>query len=214
MGGSGTSGNSQASYSITTSDSSTMKIKALFYFGRKPKFSEGDRKVRIAEGRLPHLVRLRNDISYEQFQKIICSLAPISRNFSYFDAISYYLPGHGLIALKTEEDMNNMIEEFDELNHIQEPQIFHIQQENVARSNDGEDIKCTIEEFIELNRIQDPQIFKMGGNGTLGNIQGSCSATASDSSTVKIKALLYFGCKPKLSESDGKLRIAEAESFV
>ncbi|KAF3436966.1 hypothetical protein FNV43_RR19719 [Rhamnella rubrinervis] len=103
MEGSGTLGNSQASYSITESDGSTVKINTLFYFGRKPKFSESDGKLQIAEGRLPHLVRLRNDMSFEQFKKIMCSLSQQSYAISYH--VSYYLPGQGLIALATEEDM-------------------------------------------------------------------------------------------------------------
>ncbi|KAF3436971.1 hypothetical protein FNV43_RR19724 [Rhamnella rubrinervis] len=125
MGGSGTSGNSQGSCSTTASDSSTVNIKALFYFGRKPKFSESDGKLQIAEGDLPHLVRLRSDISYEQFKKIICSLSPMPYEFRYY-RIGYYLSGQGLIALKTEEDMKNMIEELDELNRIREPQMFKV----------------------------------------------------------------------------------------
>ncbi|KAF3436973.1 hypothetical protein FNV43_RR19726 [Rhamnella rubrinervis] len=134
MEGSGTLGNSQASYSITEPDGSTVKINTLFYFGHKPKFSESDGKLQIAEGHLPRLVRLRSDISYEQFKKIICSLSPQSYNFCF--EISYYLPGQGLIALAT-EDMKNLIELFDELNRIQEQQMLKIQQENVERSNDS-----------------------------------------------------------------------------
>ncbi|KAF3436972.1 hypothetical protein FNV43_RR19725 [Rhamnella rubrinervis] len=149
MGGSGTSGNGQGSCSTTASDSSTVKIRALFYFDRRPKFSESDGKLRIPEGDLPRLVRLRNDISYEQFKQIIRSRAPNYYGQFTSYVVSYYLPGHGLIALKTEEDMKDMIEELDESNRIREPQMFKIQQENGARSNDSK--------MMEHGQVSKPQ---------------------------------------------------------
>ncbi|KAF3436969.1 hypothetical protein FNV43_RR19722 [Rhamnella rubrinervis] len=235
MGGSGTLGNSQGSCSTTASDSSTVKIKALFYFDAKPTFSASDGKLKFAEGDLPHFVRLRNDISYKQFKKIVCSLSPTYYDFSSYN-ICYYLPGQGLMAFKTEEDMKNMIEEFNELNRIQEPQMLKIQQENVARSND-----CKMEHdqvskpqwineclFLTWNlmtkcyqRNSDHVPFllpkleldtcRMEGSGTVGKSQASYSITSitSDSSTEKIKALFYFGRNPKFSEGDGKVRIPE-----
>ncbi|KAF3436962.1 hypothetical protein FNV43_RR19715 [Rhamnella rubrinervis] len=198
MGGSGTLGNSQGSCSTTASDSSTVKIKALFYCGCKPKFSESDGKLRIAEaGRLPHLVRLRNDVSYEQFKQIIRSVSPMSYNFRCYE-ISYYLPGQGLIALTTEEDMKNMIEEFNELlNSIQEPIMLKMSADH--------------EQASTLNTTSNCSTVLMGGSGTSGNSQGSCSTTASDSSTVKIKALIYFDADPTFSAGDGKLQIDEGD---
>ncbi|KAF3436960.1 hypothetical protein FNV43_RR19713 [Rhamnella rubrinervis] len=126
MGGSGTLGNRQGGYSTAASDSSTVKIKALFYIEGTPTLSASDGKLQIAEGGLPHIVYLRNDVSYEQFKKIIWSLTPGYCHCIGCYTVCYYLPGQGLIALKTEDDMKNMLEEFNVLNRIQKSLMLKI----------------------------------------------------------------------------------------
>ena len=147
MEGSGTLGNSQGSSSTTASDSSAVEIKALFYFDCKPTFSASDGTLQIAEGGPPHLIRFGNDTSFRDFKKIINSLesqcSAVFRNDASFGdfkkiikslkslpftvfSFRYYLPGQGLIALSSEEDMKNMIEEFNELVRLQGPQMFKV----------------------------------------------------------------------------------------
>ena len=124
MEGSGTLGNSRGCSSTTASDSSTVEIKALLYFQCKPAFSVSDGKLQIAGDRLPHLIHLRNDISYEHFEENVRNKLSL-HSMSYY-SLSYYLPGQGLIALSSEEDMKYMIEEFNESIRIQGPQIFKV----------------------------------------------------------------------------------------
>ena len=120
MESSGTWGISQGMYSSRASDSSKMKIKVLCFSDCNPEFSSRDGRLQYAGGD-SYLVHFRNDISYNDFKKKMASL--FGKNIS---TLRYYLPGHGLVNLSTDEDVKNMMEEFDELNSKQGPQIFKV----------------------------------------------------------------------------------------
>ena len=116
----GTRGISQGMYSSRASDSSKMKIKVLCFSDCKPVFSSKDGSLQYAVGN-SYLVHFSNDVSYNGFRKKMASLFKED-----IDTLRYYLPGHGLVNLSTDEDVKNMIEEFDELNSKQGPQIFKV----------------------------------------------------------------------------------------
>lgn len=59
-------GDRSTSTTTTASDSSTSVIKILLYFGGKPTFSARDGKLEYVDG-VPHLIRLRNDTSFDDF---------------------------------------------------------------------------------------------------------------------------------------------------
>ncbi|KAF3436961.1 hypothetical protein FNV43_RR19714 [Rhamnella rubrinervis] len=113
------SGNNQGVHSSRASDSSKMKVKVLCFSNCKPTFSSKG-GLQYGGGKL-RLVRFRNDISYDDLRDKMFSLFG-----EEIGEIRYYLPGHGLVSLITDEDVENMMEEFHELNSKIGPQIFKV----------------------------------------------------------------------------------------
>ncbi|KAF3436959.1 hypothetical protein FNV43_RR19712 [Rhamnella rubrinervis] len=120
MEDSGTSGNNQGMDSSRASDRSKTKIKVLCFSEGHPVFSSRDGSLQY-DGGNSYLVHFRNDISYADFCKKMSSLFRMN-----IRRVRYYLPGHGLVNMSTDEDVENMIEEYGELNSKQGPQIFKI----------------------------------------------------------------------------------------
>uniref|UniRef100_A0A3Q7EWM3 Protein kinase domain-containing protein n=1 Tax=Solanum lycopersicum TaxID=4081 RepID=A0A3Q7EWM3_SOLLC len=95
-----------------SSRSSTLtKLKFLCSFGGRIMPRPSDGKLRYIGGDT-HLVRLRNDVSWEEFWQKMLTL------FNNCHTIKYQLPGEdldALVSVSCDEDLQNMIEEFNVL---------------------------------------------------------------------------------------------------
>ncbi|XP_055805856.1 uncharacterized protein LOC129874577 isoform X2 [Solanum dulcamara] len=94
--------------SYMSSRSSTLtKLKFLCSFGGRIMPRPSDGKLRYIGGDT-HLVRLRNDVSWEEFRQKMLTI------FNNCHTIKYQLPGEdldGLVSVSCDEDLQNMIEE-------------------------------------------------------------------------------------------------------
>ncbi|KAE8731464.1 DELLA protein RGL1-like [Hibiscus syriacus] len=97
--------------SLGTSDGTSAKMKVLCSFGGKILPRPSDRKLRYVGGET-RIIRIRKDISWQELKQKILAI------YDQTEVIKYQLPGDdfdALVSVSSDEDLQNMMEECDEL---------------------------------------------------------------------------------------------------
>ncbi|XP_010472816.2 PREDICTED: uncharacterized protein LOC104752394, partial [Camelina sativa] len=104
-------GNLQGYASSSASGSVTAKVKILCSFGGKILPRPGDSKLRYVGGDT-HIISIRKDISWPELRQKILEIYYQTR------VVKYQLPGEdldALVSVSCEEDLQNMLEEYNEM---------------------------------------------------------------------------------------------------
>nr|BAF01565.1 hypothetical protein [Arabidopsis thaliana] len=97
--------------SSSASGSVTAKVKILCSFGGKILPRPGDSKLRYVGGET-HIISIRKDISWQELRQKILEIYYQTR------VVKYQLPGEdldALVSVSSEEDLQNMLEEYNEM---------------------------------------------------------------------------------------------------
>lgn len=108
--------------SSSASDSSSLKMKILCSFGGKILPRPSDGKLRYVGGET-RIVRIRKDISWQELTLKALSI------YNQTHVIKYQLPGEdldALVSVSCDEDLQNMMEECNELEHRESSQKLRI----------------------------------------------------------------------------------------
>ncbi|CAH2067909.1 unnamed protein product [Thlaspi arvense] len=111
-------GNLHAYASSSASGSVTAKVKILCSFGGKILPRPGDSKLRYVGGET-HIISIRKDISWMALRQKILEIYYQTR------VVKYQLPGEdldALVSVSCEEDLQNMFEEYNEMENRGGPQ--------------------------------------------------------------------------------------------
>ncbi|KAG7652288.1 Protein kinase domain [Arabidopsis thaliana x Arabidopsis arenosa] len=104
-------GNLHGYASSSASGSVTAKVKILCSFGGKILPRPGDSKLRYVGGET-HIISIRKDISWPELRQKILEIYYQTR------VVKYQLPGEdldALVSVSSEEDLQNMLEEYNEM---------------------------------------------------------------------------------------------------
>lgn len=165
--------------SSSASDSSSMKMKVLCSFDGKILPRPSDGKLRYVGGET-RIVRIRKDISWQELTQKILSI------YDQTHVIKYQLPGEdldALVSVSCDEDLQNMMEECNELEHRESSQKLRI---FLFSMNDFEDAQFGLSSVDGDSEVH----YMVAVNGMdLGSRRSSSSRNFANSSANNLDVL-------------------------